>query len=62
MSDIAQEIKRLKENERHYIELVVILAKLNTSYFQELLHRGFAEDAALKLLMAHGFKLNCRSE
>jgi len=60
MSNIYQEIQKLKEQERHYIELVVILAKLNTTYFEELLRRGFSEDAALKLLVAHGFKLNCR--
>lgn len=60
MSDIYQEVQKLKEEEKHYIELVVILAKLNTTYFEELLRRGFSEESALKLLMAHGFRLNCR--
>lgn len=58
MGDIYQEIKMLKENERHYIEVVVFLAKLNSLYYEELRCRGFRHDDAVKLLVAHGFKLN----
>ncbi len=46
-----------KENSRHVIEFLNILAKLNCAYYESLIAQGFNEDQALTLTQAHGFKL-----
>lgn len=49
--------KTIDETENVMIEGIVMMAKLNRLYFEELVSRGFEEDEALELTKAHGLNM-----
>jgi hypothetical protein len=56
-NDSAKALRQIRENEKFTIEAVIVIAKMNWQYFQELKGRGFAEDQALELVKAHGMNM-----
>ncbi len=58
MNNFSNAIKEAKENEKYMIEAIILFAKQNRCYYEELIRNGFAKEEALKLTIAHGMRFN----
>ncbi|NLB78933.1 MAG: hypothetical protein GX796_08855 [Clostridiaceae bacterium] len=56
-SKMREALKQVKENSKYIIEYIAYAAKMNRTYYEELLRQSFTEQQALDLVKMHGLPL-----